>query len=242
MTIDNTLIELIQKTPYLNPTDKTFLLQTAPQMQPLEKMRLRSSLMAGQLPAILQSLQIAKASFFEKEKAQNPQKSNNLLTKISSVFHQNPEPRIISKSILTDTKILGSSIPQAIKDQNPKPLINLNDFYHPAQLSLLNNKHINFGLNINSQQILHGFLNKLTNVFDSIENINLKRNYFMNFMQSPLFSSYINTAVTALRHSELEPRNIALNLLNQINPNYLNNKQFQISSLICNHLRNLAAI
>lgn len=242
MIIDNTMIRLIEQTPYLNPADKNFLVETLPQMQPLEKMRLRSSLMAGELPSILQSLQIAKASFFEKQKQENPKKSNNFLNKVSSVLHPKIQPKIISKSILTDPKLLGSSAPQAIKDQNPKPLVTLNDFYHPAQLSFLNSNHIGFGLDVNSEQILHDFLDKLTKVFDSIENVNLKRGYFMNFIQSPLFSSYINTAITALRHPELEPRNIALNLLNQINPNYLSNRQFQIAALISNHLRNLCGI
>lgn len=64
----------------------------------------------------------------------------------------------------------------------------------------------------------------------------------MNFLQSPLFSGYLNTGLTALRHPELEPSKIILNLLYQIDSNYLNNKQFVQAATVSNHLRGLCGL
>lgn len=236
--MDQKLIDLIQKTSYISEGDKSFLLENLPQMNSLERLRLRGALIAGQAPGILQSLEITKAKFFQKETPKKP----DLLTKISNVFSGKKENEILSYSILTQPGILGSQPPQAIRGENIRPLQRLEEFYHPGQLSMLNGGHINFGLNSNTEQIIQNFLANLTDVFSRIDNVNLRRSYFMNFIESPLFVSYINTTLTAFRHPELQPPKIILNLLYQINQQYLNNKQFQVAAVISNHLRNLCGV
>jgi hypothetical protein len=143
---------------------------------------------------------------------------------------------------LTQPNILGGQPPQAIRGENIRPLQRLEEFYHPGQLSMLSTNHINFGLNTNTEQIIQNFLASLTDVFSRIDNVNLRRSYFMNFIESSLFVSYINTTLTAFRHPELQPPKIILNLLYQINQQYLNNKQFQVAAVISNHLRNLCGV
>ncbi len=237
--MDQELIQIINSSPFLNTSDKSYLVDKMSVLSPLDKLKLRSSLLSNQPPEILQNLQLIRTKFFESEKP----KKEDFLTKISHVFTGNKPKPIVAKSILTQPTILGSNLPKSIKDDNINKIFNtLDEFYHPIQLSLLDQKHINFQLNENSEQIIQKFLNKLDKLFSSVDDVSLKRAYFMNFVESKLFAKYINTALTALRHPELQPAKIILNLLFQINPNYLNTKQFQIASLISNHCRNLAGI
>jgi|688.fasta_scaffold299562_1 hypothetical protein len=236
--MDQQLIDLIQKTTYISEGDKSFLVESLPQMNSLEKLRLRGALVAGQAPRILQSLEMTRAKFFQKEAPKKP----DILTKISNVFSGKKENEILAHSILTQPNILGGQPPQAIRGENIRPLQRLEEFYHPGQLSMLSTNHINFGLNTNTEQIIQNFLASLTDVFSRIDNVNLRRSYFMNFIESSLFVSYINTTLTAFRHPELQPPKIILNLLYQINQQYLNNKQFQVAAVISNHLRNLCGV
>lgn len=238
MTIDEHLQQLINQTPFLNQGDKSFLLEKIVQMSPLEKLKLQGSLVSGHAPAILQSLQVTRAKFFQKETPKKP----DIITKISNAILGTKPKTIVSKSILTQPQVLGGAAPQSIRGEKVRELLTLEDFYHPAQLSQLTSKHVTFGINANTEQIIQKFLDVVHDTFESIDNINLKRAYFMNFVESPLFVSYINTALTALRHPELQPAKIILNLLYQINTNYLNNKQFQFAAIISNHLRNVCGI
>jgi len=236
--MDQQLITLVNQTQFLSPGDKSFLLERISEMNSLEKLRLRGALLGGHAPDILQSLQLMRAKFFSKELPKKP----DLLSRISNAFSGKKENQIVAHSILTQSTILGSNPPQAIREPNLTPLQNLSQFSHPGQLSMLSSSHVTLGLNANTEQIIQNFLEKLTQIFNQLDNINLKRSYFMNFVESPLFVSYINTALTALRHPELQPPKIILNLLFQINPQYLNNKQFQFAAVISNHLRNLCGI
>jgi hypothetical protein len=236
--MDQQLLLLINQTQFLSPSDKSFLAERLNEMNALEKLRLRGALLGGHAPDILQSLQLMRAKFFSKELPKKP----DLLTRISNAFTGKKENQIIAHSILTQSTILGSNPPTAIHDKSLPLLQNLADFSSPGQLSMLNSSHVTLGLNVNTEQIIQNFLEKLTTIFNQLDNINLKRSYFMNFVESPLFVSYINTALTALRHPELQPPKIILNLLYQINPQYLNNKQFQFAAVISNHLRNICGI
>jgi hypothetical protein len=236
--MDQHIIELITKTPFLSPGDKSFLIEKIKQMNALDKLKLQQSLTHGQPPDILQSLQLIRAKFFESEKPKEP----DLITKFTSAILPKKPPKVVSTSILTQPQVLGTPPPQAITGENIKNLDSLSEFYHPAQLSLLSARHVTFGLNDNPDQITQNFLKNLDKIFDKITNVNVRRGYFMNFIQSPLFGSYINTGLTALRHPELQPSNIILNLLYQINPNYLNNRQFTQASIISNHLRGLCGV
>ncbi len=234
--MDQHLIDLISKTPFLGAGDKNFLIQRLNNLSPLEKLKLQQSLTHGQAPAILQSLQIMRAKFFESEKPSDT-KEPNFVDKIAGAILPKKEKTPVSTSVLNQPQILGAPSPQAITGESVKPLENLLDFYHPAQLQQLTSKHISFGLNDNQEQIIQDFTKNLTKAFDKVTDLNIKRSYFMNFMLSPLFVSYINTGLTALRHPELQPNKIVLDLLYQINTNYLNNKQFANTALITNHLR-----
>jgi hypothetical protein len=236
--MDQQLISLITQTAFISPQDKDFLIEKLSGMSPLEKLRLRGALLSGQAPEILQSLQIMRAKFFAKETPKKP----DLIEQISNKISGNKAPSVVAHSVLTQAAVLGSNAPQPVRGEQVKPLNNIQEFYHPGQLSMLNSNHITFGLNINNEQVMQSFLSKLTSVFESIENVNIKRSYFMNWVESPLFTSYINTTLTALRHPELQPAKIILNLLYQINNQYLNNKQFQFAAVISNHVRNLAGV
>jgi hypothetical protein len=236
--MDQQLIDLIQRTTFISQGDKSFLIESLSGMTSLEKLRLRGALLGGQAPAILQSLELTRAKFFQKETPKKP----DIITKISNVFSGKKENQVIAHSILSQPSILGGQAPQSIRGESIKPLEKLDEFYHPGQLSMLNNNHVNFGLNANTEQIIQNFLANLTEIFSRIDNVNLRRSYFMNFVESPLFVSYINTTLTAFRHPELQPPKIILNLLYQINQQYLNNKQFQFAAVISNHLRNLCGV
>lgn len=236
--MDDQLLSLVNQTQFLSPGDKSFLLERLGQMNALEKLRLRGALLGGHAPDILQSLQLMRAKFFAKELPKKP----DLLSRISNAFSGKKENQILAHSILTQATILGGNPPQAVRGENLPILQDLSQFSQPGQLSMLNSSHVTLGLNTNTEQIIQNYLEKLTTIFNQLDNINLKRSYFMNFVESPLFVSYINTALTALRHPELQPPKIILNLLFQINPQYLNNKQFQFAAVISNHLRNLCGI
>lgn len=236
--MDTQLIQLINQTPFLSIGDKSFLSDRVIEMSPLEKLKLERSLISQRPPDILQNLQVIRAKFFQAEKPPE----EDVLGKITNAFAGKKTKQVIAKSLVTDVNLLGSNPPQAVHGQAVNPLISLEDFYHPAQLSMLDQNHINFSLNSNTEQIMQRFSNKIDEMFERIEDVNLKRAYLMNFLESKLFAKYINTALTALRHPELQPAKIILNLLFQINPEYLNSKQFSLAAVISNHLRNVCGL
>jgi hypothetical protein len=236
--MDTSLIQLINQTPFLSVGDKGFLTDKLVEMSPLEKLKLERSLISQRPPEILQNLQLARAKFFQ---AETPKKQD-VLTQITNVFAGKKTKEIVARSILTQPNLLGSPVPQAMHNQEVNLLQNLEDLYHPIQLSMLDQRHVNFNLNTNTEQVMQRFLSKLTEIFENIEDVNLKRSYFMNFVESRLFTKYINTALTALRHPELQPAKIILNLLFQINPEYLNSKQFGLAAVISSHLRNICGL
>ena len=87
-----------------------------------------------------------------------------------------------------------------------------------------------------------GNINLTKEQHDKIPDINIKRSFFASFVNSPLFVSYLNSGLTAMRHPELEPRDVVLNTLHSVNDNYLNNRTFEMASIITNHLRHLSGI
>jgi hypothetical protein len=236
--MDALIQSLILKTPFLSAGDKSFLSEKVPMMSPLDKLKLRQSLETGVAPAILQQLQLTRAKFFDQEIPKPPDAISKV---INAVLPPKPK-KVISFSILSQNQLLGGPTPQAITTDKVPAINTLADFNHPAQLSQLQPKHITFNINDNGDQILQTFLKKLDTLFAGIPNLNVRRCYFMNFLQSPLFSGYLNTGLTALRHPELEPSKIILNLLYQIDSNYLNNKQFVHAATVSNHLRGLCGL
>lgn len=238
--MDQELQGLITQTPLLTQIDKNFLLAIGPSMSALDKLKLKQALTAGLTANIQQFVTTFKQKFEQGDQQNQAANSDGLLSRF--IPQQQPEKRILSQSILTQPNILGANPPQAVNDANIPPLNSLSQFSHPSQLALLQPTHVTFDLNQNAEQNIQLFLQKMDTVMHNIEDIRIRRNYFMNFMKSPLFSAYLNTGLTALRHPELEPAKIILNLLYQINPNYLTNKQFQYAAVISNHLRGLCAL
>jgi hypothetical protein len=232
------LIDLIHKTQFLSVGDKDFLLEKISEMSSLEKLKLQTQLQHGEAPPILQSLQILRSRFFETEKPKQP----DIITKaIQKIFPQ-PKPRPISISILAQEQILGSPVAQPIITGKALILKSLAEFSSLEQLIQLNPQHVTFDLNNNIEQNIHIFLMNLDSLFAKVDNIIVRRNFYMNYIQSPLFMAYLHTGLTVFRHPELEPRKIALNLLYQINTNYLNNQQFRQAAIISSHLRRLAVL
>jgi hypothetical protein len=243
MVIDEKLKQLVQQTTYLNQGDKDFILQKIPEMSALEKMRLRGSLTSGEVPQILQNLQLLRAKFQEKEQPQ--EKSNqNFLDKLTSKFNKPTKPQVVASSIFTKPDLLGTKTP--LKPIRPKsdiqPLNSLTEIYHPAQLAFLHPNHLQFTNDNEARQALNSFSKKVEKIFDKIENVDVKRGFFMTFLQSTLFKAYINTALTAMKHQELTPRNAVLNLLYQIHQKYLNRQQFALAAEISHILRGVSGL
>jgi len=269
--VDSQLQALIQQTTSLNSEDKNFLLQNLSQINPLDKMRLRSGLASQNTAQTLQILQLLKANFVQSQQPeeqpnlqnlqsqpqpetkpqtqpqhqqtnQNEPKKEGILSKVANAVFPKKKPEILSRSILTRKEILGSEPPVPTQiQQQPRPK-NLLEFNNLGQLSLLDNQHVTFGLNSNFEQVINGFMNNTDQMFDSIQSIDVRRGFFMHYVRSPLFSNYLNTAISGMKNLELQPRKVALNLLHQIDPNYLNSQQFKIAAEITNHLRNTVGL
>jgi len=237
--MDTELQTLIQQTPLLQPDDKNFLIAVAGSISPLDKLKLKQALTAGLADFAQQYVQSMRQQFNQTQESRQ-QQNTGLTARFAP--QQNTPQQILSQSILSQPNILGANPPQAIPGQNVPSLKSLSMFSHPGQLSFLHPEHVTFPIDQNAEQSMQNFLKKMDQVMLAIEDINQRRGYFMNFMKSPLFSAYVNTGLTALRHPELEPAKIILNLLHQINPNYLTNKQFQYAAVVSNHLRGLCAL
>lgn len=236
---DQSLIQQINSTPFITPEDKVFLIEKIPNIDENEKLQLRSSLLAGQAPPILRYLQSMKIKFYQAEQNYHKPKQT-IVQKVGEFFTGTKPKKLLSASILTQPNLIGGTTPHSTKEK-VEPLRSLDSISHPAQLATITIKHITFSLDSNSEQVVQKFIQATSKLFGSMS-IETKRSYLVNFIESPLFISYMNTGLTAMRHDELEPRKVALNLLHQINPSYLNNQQFEIASKVCHHIRSLAVI
>lgn len=237
MSFDGDLIQLIQSTPILSEGDRTFLLSKAESFSPLEKLKIKQSLSNGQKPDILGQIAQIRNNFKQKEA---PKQKDPITRVVQKIFPQ--KQRVLSPSILSEVNYLGSPIVKPHKSQG-NPLESLLHFESLSQLDQLTPQHINFNLNENGEQIINQFLQALENKFGSIEQIQERREFFMKFVRSSMFSSYLNTGLTSLRHPELEPRDISLNLLYQIDTQkYLNKTQFKFAAQITHQLRESAII
>ena len=231
------LQDIIKNSPIISDSEKRILLQELNKYTPMEKLKLRKDLLQNIVPIEIVKLRQTKDQF---EKIENPGEPD-ILTKISNKFSPPKKKPLLSTTVLQKTHIIGSSEPKA----NQQPRVNLAGLDKLTKLEELNSltiNHISFNINDNSQQIIQNFLNQLTNLFNKIENIDQKRSYLMDFLQSPLFLAYLNTGITALRHPEIQPSRVILNSLNHINTKYLNNKQFQVAAKISGHIRSLVAL
>lgn len=159
-------------------------------------------------------------------------------------LEENPveqEQKVLSYAVLSDSKYLCQEKPTAI-DRQSEDLVKLNDIVDLAQLNQLNPEHVRFRLDENVEQVLHEFFVKTEKMFRASKDIKERRDYMMTFLQSQLFTSYLNTGLTALRHPEIRPRNTILNTLHKTNDQYLSKKQFQYAALVSHHIRGLAVV
>jgi len=228
----------------LLPNEKQYLLERLTQMDMLERFKLKRSLQTGQYPEALKSFHLLRENFVNLETKSLVQEKKDFLQQLKDlVGGRKSDKKVVSYSILTQPALLGTPIPKPVQDDTVKPLSKLSDFYHPVQLSYLDVSHITVGLtDQNRTQVFNNFFERLEQIFSKISDINWRRRYFICYLQSPLFSSYLNTGLTVLRHSELQPPQAALNLLSQIDPSYLNRQQFIDAANITNYIRNLCNV
>ena len=228
----------------LLPNEKQYLLERLEQMNRLEILKLKHSLQIGQYPEVLKSFHLLRENFVNLETKSLVQEKKDFLQQLKDLIGgRKSDKKVVSHSILTQPALLGTPVPQPIQDDTVKPLSKLSEFYHPVQLGHLDVSHITIGLtDQNKNQVFNDFFQKLDQIFSKISDINWRRRYFMCYLQSPLFSSYLNTGLTVLRHSELQPPQAALNLLSQIDSSYLNRQQFIDAANITNYIRNLCSV
>lgn len=238
---EQSLQDLITNHPIMNPGDKSYLLEKIKDMNAIDRLKLKHSVQTGKMPEILKSIYDLRKEFAQKETPPKPQ-SNDVISAIATSIAPPKPKKPVSTSFMAQPYLLGSPAPHALMNAPIPPLFKLGEIASPLQLCLLNPSHVSFGLEENADQIIGDFLERLTTMFDKITEISLKRNYFMNFLQSPLFGAYMNTGLTALKHPELEPASVVLNTLSQIHPRYINKKQFEYTAKISNHLRNIIGI
>jgi hypothetical protein len=244
---DDQLLELIKTTNIFQEAEKEFIKTRISKFDHLDKFKLKRFLMINNEQVVRETYRIIRDKILREEKeveylAANQQaigKAKDIVTKLTTKSDKPSEP--VSESLLSNIDYLGHEVPQPPQLRG-QPFDNIEHFAQLAQLSLLEAKHVTFSLDDNVGVIIQKFLNKLTKLIDDIQDINVKRGYFRLFMRSSLFNCYLNTGITALRHTEIQPRKIALNLIYQTDPIYLNSNQFEYTSLISEHLKNLVEI
>ncbi len=235
---DQDLIDLINTTTLLNNNDKDYLFQIFGQFSVLEKFKLKSSLSINDTKSVLTFMQLLKLKFPIIVKP----KGNSIFDKIGEFINPTPTTKPVSESLLTKSSEIGSSVPRPLVPNHSVVLNNLNDFSSLEQLLVLNPNHLIVVHEDQAEVVMQRFLTKLDQMFDTISLMDYKRNWLATFIQSPLFTTYMNTGITALKNPEIEPRKIILDTLHQANTAYLNSKQFEMTSIITNHIRHLCGV
>jgi hypothetical protein len=250
MQTDDMLIEAIKSSVIFQEQEKEFILTRMGRFDHLDKFKLKRYLLVNDEKTVRETYRVIrdKLQREEKEKEYLSQTSSNnaQVNQVKNIFDKYA-PKIdrpqspISNSLLSDIEFLGHEIPMAPQVRG-QPFKNIDYFTNLDQLCLLESSHVTFSLDDNVPIIIQKFLNKLTTLFDEIDDIMIKRSYFRLFMRSALFNNYLNTGITALRHTEIQPRKIVLNLIYQTDPIYMNANQFEYTSTISHHLKQLVDI
>jgi hypothetical protein len=231
------IVGLINDSINLAPSEKEFLVSKLDEIKPLDRLKVQKDLQAGIRPELLESLLILRNQFIKKETPTKP----DLFTKIAQVINPPKAKKILSSSVINNTTYLGSNPPLPILSKQIN-LASIEQFSDLSQLNSLVPNLVTFEINDSGEQKLLQFFQKLDDLFLHAHDINEKRSYFMNFLQSPLYLAYMDTGLTALRHPEITPSNIILNRLQQIDQKYLNTRQFQIAARTTGHIRSLVSI
>jgi hypothetical protein len=234
---DNQINTTIQSNRNLNREDKIYLSQTLVKLNPLEKLKLKTALGSDDSVPLRSMVELIKIKFPIVSKP-----NTGFFGKISQFINPPKPQKIVSPSILSTPAMLGGPVPTPFPFNNVEPLQNTEQFYDLAQLAMLDQSHFINGTEQQEDVNLQKFLEKLDGMFDQIGDTQIKRSYFASFVTSPLFNSYMNTGLTAIRHPEIEPREIILNTLHMTNNNYLDKRKFEIASIITNHLRHQCGI
>lgn len=234
---DNQINTSIQANHILNREDKTYLSQTLVKLNPLEKLKLKNTLDSEDSVALRSMVELIKIKFPPIAK-----QNTGFFGKISQFINPPKPQKIVSASILSTPATLGGPVPTPFAMRNVSQLQNTDQFFDLAQLAMLDQSHFVNGTEQQEDVNLQKFLEKLDNMFDQIADTQVKRSYFASFVTSPMFNAYMNTGLTAIRHPEIEPREIILNTLHMTNNNYLDKRKFEIASIVTNHLRHQCGI
>jgi hypothetical protein len=234
---DQEIIELTKGTGILNANDKTYLADILPRLTQLEKFKLKTALSSEQIKVILSNVQLLKIKYPPEQK-----QPSGIMGKISQLIHPPKPQKLVAMSILSQPAVIGTVMPMPITSNKTETFKLIDNFSDLLQLNILSQNNLQIGSTDQEELSLQRFLNKLDELFEQINDINIKRSFFASYIQSPLFISYLNTGLTAMRHPEIEPREVILNTLHKVNQNYLNNKTFEMASIITNHLRHLSGI
>jgi hypothetical protein len=234
---DNQINTTIQAHHDLSREDKNYLGQTLVKLNPLEKLKLKTALDTEDSVRLRSMVELIKIKFPIVVQA-----NTGFFGKISQFINPPKPQKIVSPSILSTPSTLGGPVPSPFPVNNTIPLRDTDQFSNLSQLAMLDQSHFINGTEQQEDVNLQKFLEKLDSMFDQIIDTQIKRSYFASFVTSPFFNSYMNTGLTAIRHPEIEPREIILNTLNATNNNYLDKRKFEIASIITNHLRHQCGI
>lgn len=234
---DNQINTAIAASHILSRDDKNYLSQTVVKLNPLEKLKLKNTIGSEDSVALRSMVELIKIKFPLVIK-----QNTGLFSKISQFINPPKPQKIVSPSILSNPNTLGGPVPSPVPIGNTQPLQSTELFFDLRQLGMLDQSHFVNGTEHQEDINLQTFLEKLDGMLEQIADTQTKRAFFASFVTSPLFNSYMNTGLTAIRHPEIEPREIILNTLHMTNNNYLNKRKFEIASIITNHLRHLCGI
>jgi hypothetical protein len=240
---DGVILDLLKKNTFFQPHEKEFLSSRIASFDHLDKFKLKRYLIIDDQEILRATYKLIREKVLVQETEQNYQKtqnSSNITKDILDKINARPDTKKpISISLLANQEYLGGVLPETpqVRGQHLDSLVHLNSL---DQLAQLDSSHVTFSLDDNAPLIMQNLFKKLSQLFDRIEDVNLKRGYFRLFMRSELFNAYLNTGITALRHTEIQPRKLVLNLIFQIDPGYLNAKQFEYTASISDVLKNLA--
>lgn len=235
---DQSLSDLIRDSALLLDFEKAYLLEKLPELGPLDKLKSKQALLSNTTPEVILRFRRMRQNFIEREK-ENHRKN---LEPQRGFFNQAPKPKQpATHSLLVNPLHLGTPSPRPPGGPREN-LSTLANFTRLTQLGSLNPTHVVFEPEQNAKQQINRFIETLEAEFEKIPDPLSKRNYFVLFFQSPLFQAYLHSGLTALKHPEIKPRASVLNIMQRIDPRFLNRTQFEATAQITHGLRTLTGL